>query len=101
MPLFLVRMKVDWPKGMDPEEDAALRAAEKAYGAKHQREGTWLHLWRTPGVFGNVSVFDVPDHERLHEVLSELPFFPFLTITVEPLAHHSSRVEPEPRAGRA
>lgn len=96
MALFLVTMRVDWPRDMDEGEARRLTEAERAYAARLQREGTWLHLWRVAGVFGNVSVFDVESHEALHEVLAGLPFFPFLTIEVTPLARHSGRIEDPP-----
>ncbi|MBP2329264.1 muconolactone delta-isomerase [Kibdelosporangium banguiense] len=34
--------------------------------------------------------FDVADNEELHRVLWDLPLFPYLTITVTPLATHPS-----------
>lgn len=42
----------------------------------------------------NVSVFDVADHARLHEVLSTLPLFPWMAIQVTPLTTHPSALSP-------
>ncbi len=96
MALFLVRMTVNWPRDLKGAEAEALRAREKDYAAGLQRSGVWKHLWRTTGVFGNVSVFDVESHEHLHEVLTGLPFFPMLDIEIEPLSDHPGRVAPDP-----
>ncbi|HQT74329.1 MAG TPA: muconolactone Delta-isomerase family protein [Acidiphilium sp.] len=44
------------------------------------------------GAYANFSVFDVPDHDTLHDILSTLPLFPFMTIEVTPLARHPSAI---------
>ena len=86
--LFLVKMQVDWPRDMAPDDAEALQKAERTYSADLQRKGVWKHLWRTTGIFGNVSVFDVQSHEELHEALTNLPFYPFLTVEITPLSRH-------------
>lgn len=90
--LFLVKMKVVWPRDMPPEDAKALQVAERNYSADLQRKGIWKHLWRISGVFGNISVFDVQSHEELHDVLTNLPFFPFITLEITPLSEHPGRV---------
>ncbi len=57
-----------------------MKAREKIASSEYQRSGEWLHLWRIAGKFGNISIFDVSDHDRLHEILWSLPLFPFMTI---------------------
>ncbi|WP_435830448.1 muconolactone Delta-isomerase family protein [Saccharopolyspora shandongensis] len=37
-------------------------------------------------------VFDVADNERLHEILWNLPLFPYMTIEVTPLAQYPSDI---------
>lgn len=88
--LFLVRMRVSWPAGLPAAEAEALKAREKAYCQDLQRRGVWRHLWREAGQFGNVSVFEVADADALHDALSGLPFFDFLTLEVTALAAHPS-----------
>ena len=58
-----------------------------------QGDGRWRHLWRVAGAYANVSIFDVASHDELHELLSGLPLFPYLTIEVTPLAAHPSAIE--------
>ncbi|MFJ3773208.1 muconolactone Delta-isomerase [Streptomyces sp. NPDC090075] len=88
--LFAVQMTVNLPSDMDPEVRAATLAAEKEYAQQLQHAGEWLHLWRCAGQYANLSVFDVADNDRLNEVLWGLPLFPYLTVTVTPLAQHPS-----------
>ncbi len=90
--LFHVRMDVRISVDMDPEERDDLVARERAYAQELQRSGEWRHLWRVVGEYANHSVFDVADNDRLHEVLSGLPLFPHLDITVTPLARHPSDI---------
>jgi muconolactone D-isomerase len=37
-------------------------------------------------------VFDVESNDELHNILSNLPLFPFMKITVTPLARHPSSI---------
>jgi muconolactone D-isomerase len=88
--LFAVRMDVDLPLEQPGREGLLTR--EKAYSQDLQRAGKWLHIWRVVGAYSNLSVFDVADNEELHQVLWNLPLFPFMTITITPLAEHPSAV---------
>ncbi|MDQ1178611.1 muconolactone Delta-isomerase [Rhodococcus sp. SORGH_AS_0301] len=90
--LFAVTMQVDIPLDLDPDVRTDTLAREKAYSQELQRGGEWVHIWRLVGQYSNLSVFDVRDNERLHEILWNLPLFPYMTIEVTPLAHHPSAV---------
>ncbi|MFE1600405.1 muconolactone Delta-isomerase [Methylobacterium sp. ID0610] len=90
--LYCVEMDVVLPHGIDPEYVAKLKADEKARAQDLQREGRWVHLWRVAGRYANVSIFDVESHDALHDILSSLPLFPFMTIRVTPLARHPSAI---------
>ena len=58
--------------------------------------GSWSHLWRVVGAFSNVSIFDVSGADELHEILWNLPLFPFMTIAVTPLTEHPSALSANP-----
>jgi muconolactone D-isomerase len=77
---------------VEPSHADTLKADEKARAQELQRAGKWVHLWRVAGRYANVSVFDVTDHDELHTILSSLPLFPFMDITVTPLARHPSAI---------
>jgi muconolactone D-isomerase len=88
--LFHLHMIVRIPPDADPALIQRLRAEEKARALELQRKGTWLHLWRVVGRNENYSVIDVSSHDELHEILTSLPLFPYLDITVTPIATHPS-----------
>ena len=90
--LFHVTMTVNLPHDMAPDVAAELKAREKAIAAEHQRAGQWRHLWRVAGAYANVSIFDVADNAELHDLLTGLPLFPFMEITVTPLCRHPSSI---------
>ena len=90
--LFLVRMDVNLPATMPAEEAAAIKAVEKAYSQDLQRQGKWRHIWRVVGEYSNYSVFDAESNDDLHNMLSGLPLFPYMDISVTPLAKHPSDV---------
>jgi len=92
--LFLVHMQVQIPPDTDEAFADALKAEEKAFSQKLQQEGKWRHLWRVVGEYANYSVFDVESNDELHALLSALPLFPFMKISVTPLAQHPSAIVP-------
>ena len=90
--LFAVRMDVDLPLDAPGRED--LLAREKAYSQELQQSGTWVHIWRVVGAYSNLSVFDVADNEELHQLLWNLPLFPYMAMTITPLTEHPSAIKP-------
>ena len=90
--LFHVRMDVHLPPDLDPDARATLLARERARAVELQQAGVWPELWRVVGEYANISIFDVPSNDDLHDLLSSLPLFPYMTIHVTPLAKHPSKV---------
>lgn len=90
--MFAVEMDVNIPHGLDPKVRDETIATEKAYSQQLQRDGEWVHIWRKAGQYSNLSIFDVKDNERLHEILWNLPLFPYMNITITPLATHPSDI---------
>jgi muconolactone D-isomerase len=90
--LFHVTMDVNIPRDLPADERADILAREKSYSQDLQRRGTWRHIWRVAGQYSNVSILDVRDNDELHGILSGLPLFPFMQITVTPLLRHPSAI---------
>jgi muconolactone D-isomerase len=89
--LYAVRMDVNLPPDLSGREE--LLAREKAYSEDLQRRGVWRHLWRIAGRYSNLSIFDVPDNEALHDLLWNLPLFPYMSLEITPLSQHPSAIE--------
>lgn len=90
--LYMVHMIVDIPSSLDKELVERIKLEEKEYSQELQRTGKWLHLWRVVGEYANVSIFDAESNDELHDMLSKLPLFPYMQLTVTPLAKHPSAV---------
>ena len=86
--LYLVRMDVNLPADLPPAQADAIKTREKAYSQELQRDGRW----RVVGAYANYSVFDVASNDELHTLLSQLPLFPYMKISVTPLAQHPSAI---------
>ena len=84
---FLVHMEVAGIEGSD-ERERLLREQEAARSRELAKEGILLRLWRVPGRRENWGIWRADDADRLHDALSSLPLFRYLTITVHPLASH-------------
>lgn len=95
--LFQVQMEVRIPHDVPVERADALRKAERERAAELQQKGTWRHLWRHAGRYANTSIFDVSDTQELHDLLSTLPLFPFMEISVTPLCRHPSSIRDDDR----
>lgn len=90
--LFMVEMIVNIPTDLPTDVADEIKAREKAYSQDLQRSGKWRHIWRVVGEYKNVSIFDVESNEELHKLLSELPLFPYMEISVTPLCTHPSAI---------
>ncbi len=95
--LFNVKMTVNLPLDMKPERAAGLKAEEKALAQRLQQEGKWRHLWRIAGHYANYSVFDVDSVQDLHDLLMQLPLFPYMAIEVNALCRHPSSIHEDDR----
>lgn len=95
--LFKVEMKVNIPHDMPAEVAADIKAREKAYAQDLQKRGKWRHLWRVAGSYANVSIFDVEDNAELQDLISNLPLFPYMDISVAPLCRHPSSIHEDDR----
>jgi muconolactone D-isomerase len=93
--LYHVTMQVNLPPEMPSGAAEKIKAAEKSYAQELQRQGKWVHLWRVAGRYSNISIFDVSSHNELHALLCQLPLYPYLDITVTPLARHPSAIRRE------
>ncbi|MBA4748168.1 MAG: muconolactone Delta-isomerase [Sphingopyxis sp.] len=95
--LFKVEMDVNVPQGFDPDRFEQLKALEKARFQELQRAGTWRHIWRVVGHYSNVSIFDVESNAQLHDIVTGLPLYPFMDISVTPLCRHPSSLHDDDR----
>ena len=85
---FLVEIEVRWPADGDPHRKAALADAEHKRSVELASAGLLKRLWRVPGRWANVGLWEAPDATELHKAISSLPFFPWLEVKVHPLAEH-------------
>ena len=95
--LFHVRMNVNLPLSMPAEQAAQLKQTEKELAQRLQHEGKWRHLWRIAGHYANYSVFDVDSVQDLHDLLMQLPLFPYMAIEVNALCRHPSSIHADDR----
>jgi muconolactone D-isomerase len=49
------------------------------------------------GQYANVSIFDVESNAQLHDILTGLPLFPFMSMQVTPLCRHPSSMHEDDR----
>lgn len=90
--LFKVEMQVNIPSSLPKAQVDEIKAKEKAYSQQLQRDGKWPHIWRVVGQYANVSIFDVADNQELHTLLTALPLYPYMEISVQPLCEHPSSI---------
>ncbi|MGE0068570.1 MAG: muconolactone Delta-isomerase family protein [Solirubrobacterales bacterium] len=85
---FLVEIDVAMPTHLPEDELAELLANERRQGREFLEQGRIKHIWRVPGAIRNVGVWEAADATELHEAIASLPFFPWMTNKVTPLARH-------------
>ncbi|MBB5632761.1 muconolactone D-isomerase [Cryobacterium mesophilum] len=99
---FLVRMKVAFPGEMPESDRAELRKREAERASELASVGVLVRLWRVPGESANWGIWAAADATALHESLTSLPMFPYISAKVYPLARHPNDPLPgEPADGAA
>lgn len=72
--------------------DRAVRAGHVAEEQAHVKvafaRGDLLRLWRVPGAWASWSIWRAPDATALHDLLSALPLWPWMSVEVHPLGTH-------------
>lgn len=79
---FLVQMEVTAQVGDELLRKEVVRARELAAA------GVLRRLWRVPGRRANWGIWVAATTDELHAALASLPLYPYLSITVHPLATH-------------
>jgi muconolactone D-isomerase len=95
--LFQVAMDVRIPIDADAGQIDEFKALEKARCQDLMRQGKWRHIWRVAGRYSNISIFDVESPAELHEIMSTLPLFPFMDVSVTALCRHPSTIRDDDR----
>lgn len=85
---FLVRFEINAPESMSTDERERLRVIERARAMELREQGILKRLWRVPGRRAVVGLWECADATELHDALASLPMFPWMDVTVEPLATH-------------
>lgn len=84
---FLVHMEISGDLGT-AEQESALRNQEAERARQLGTRGVLRRLWRIPERRANWGIWTVATSDELHQALATLPLFPYLNITIHPLAPH-------------
>lgn len=85
---FLVRAENRLPPETPEVERGRLKKGERARADELRAAGNLKRLWRVPGRNATIGLYECVDATELHDVLSSLPMFPWMDITVEAVATH-------------
>jgi len=85
---FLVEIDISLPHDLSEDHRAALLQAEEVRGQELATSGVLRAIWRVPGRLANRAIWTAPDATALHAALSSLPLWPYMGVTVTPLARH-------------
>lgn len=84
---YLVVLDYEVPSLPDKELER-LHRGEAERSQELQALGVIVGLWRLPGRRASCSIWRVRDADDLHEALTSLPYWPWMSATVTPLARH-------------
>jgi muconolactone D-isomerase len=85
---FLVEIQIDLPVDTPSDERDRLVGEEARRSRELGELGHLVRIWRIPGRWANVGIWQAEDATQLHQVLSSLPLFPWMDVQVRPLAAH-------------
>ena len=87
---FLVSIVNNLPADTPPDVRDSLITSEAERARSLADDGVILRLWRIPGRRQNVGLWSAANADELHNAIASLPMYPFLDVTVTPLAAHPS-----------
>ncbi|MGI8393121.1 muconolactone Delta-isomerase [Leucobacter sp. W1038] len=85
---FLVNIQIEWPHGILEDEVHRLSVEERTMAADLAQKGHLVRMWRVPGRRENWGLWRAENATQLHEILSALPVWPFMSVKVQELAVH-------------
>lgn len=85
---FLIEAETQLPSDMTDAARADLDEREQRVGIELVRTGRIAHIWRVPGRQANIAIWSCEDADDLHTSLTALPAWPWMDVTVQPLATH-------------
>jgi muconolactone D-isomerase len=85
---YLVKITINLPPNMPSTQREALLASEHKYGRQLVEQGIIRRIWRLPGQPSNMGVWVAQSATQLHELISSLPLYPWVTTDVIALAVH-------------
>jgi muconolactone D-isomerase len=91
---FLVNIKINWPEDMDPALKQRVSDAERAHAKDLAARGHLVRMWRVPGRRENWGLWRAANATEMHAIISGLPVWPWMDVTVHALAKHP--VDPQP-----
>ena len=73
---------------LDDATRADISAKEALRGSELVRAGVIEQIWRIAGTPDNVGIWNCSDGDEVHELVSTLPAWRWLSVTVQALARH-------------
>lgn len=96
---FMLNIRVQLPGEWTAEQREEIARRETEAAIDLIRRGILRRIWRVVGARANFSIWETESLEQLHQVLQELPMYPFMTITVTPIIKHPVEEAYEARHG--
>ncbi|WCB92269.1 Muconolactone Delta-isomerase [Baekduia alba] len=87
---FLTHIVVDLPAELSDGQRAEIMAEERERSAALAARGIQKRLWRDPARRAVWALWEADDATALHEAVSSLALFPYMTFDVHPLARHAN-----------
>lgn len=91
---FLVNIKFVWPESITEATRKELREKEIKMAGELARKGHLVRMWRVIGRRENWGLWRAKDATEMHAILSGLPIWPYMDVTVHAMAVHP--VDPSP-----
>ena len=90
---FLVRTDIELPNDVPPAAREDLIAKEIVRGRQLLAEGTIRRIWRVPGSWAAIALYEVDSINDLHNAVASLPLWRWMRVTVTPLAVHTLELD--------
>ena len=86
--LFLIKMRVSFPKELSDNDRSTLRAQEAEVAQELAQAGTLIRLWKTDSNTATWGMWQADDKRRVEQAIQSLPLYVYMETEIHQLTEH-------------
>ena len=86
--LFLIKMRVNFPKELTDHDRSALRTQEAEVAQELAEKGALIRLWKTDSNTATWGIWQADDQRKVEQAIQSLPLYIYMETEIHQLTEH-------------